>query len=45
MTVETVMCTWCEAVSTEEELQIRLDAEHCPQCGESGCLLDMQASQ
>jgi len=45
MTVATVMCTWCEAVSTEEELEIRLDTEHCPQCGQSGCLLDMQVAQ
>jgi hypothetical protein len=40
---QTIMCTWCETVSAEEQLEIILDAEHCPQCGRTGCLLDMQA--
>ena len=45
MNVEAIMCTWCEKVSTEKELEVRLDNEYCPQCGESGCLLDIQVSQ
>jgi hypothetical protein len=45
MTETMVMCTWCETVSDEEQLEIRLDDFHCPQCGESGCLMDMQVNQ
>jgi hypothetical protein len=39
-TPETIICNWCETVSTEEQLEIRLDTEHCPGCGNSGYLMD-----
>jgi len=39
-TLMTVTCNWCETTSTEDELVIILDTEHCPQCGEIGCLMD-----
>ena len=45
MTDTKVMCTWCETVSTEEELEIRLDTEYCPKCKQSGCLMDTQVTQ
>ena len=45
MTVTMVMCTWCEAISTEEQLEIRLDTEHCPQCSVSGWLMDVAVTQ
>jgi hypothetical protein len=45
MTDTTVMCTWCEAVCDEEELEVRLDTEHCPQCRVSGWLMDVAVTQ
>ena len=45
MTDTKVMCTWCETVSTEEELEIRLDTEYCPQCRVSGRLMNVGVTQ
>ena len=45
MTTTTVMCTWCETTTTEEQLEIRLDTEHCPQCRVSGWLMDVAVTQ
>lgn len=45
MTTTTVMCTWCETTTTEEQLEIRLDTEHCPQCRVSGWLMNVGATQ
>ena len=41
----TILCTWCETETTEQQLEIRSDTEHCPQCGKNGCLMDMQVTQ
>lgn len=30
-------------VSKETDLQIELDQEHCPECGLTGCLMDMES--
>jgi phage FluMu protein Com len=44
MSNETVRCNWCYVVTTESELEVRLDVEHCPSCGNSGYLMDMGAA-
>ena len=41
---ESVKCNWCETVTTESELEIILDIEYCPSCGNSGCLMDTGAT-
>ena len=45
MTVTKVMCIWCEAVCDEEEIEVRLDAEHCSQCSVSGWLMNVGVTQ
>jgi hypothetical protein len=45
MTTTTVMCTWCEALCDEEQLEIGLDTEHCPLCRVSGWLMNVGVAQ
>ena len=40
-----VKCNWCETVTNETELELRLDNEHCPLCGYSGHLMDVGATE
>ncbi len=40
-----VMCTWCEAVSTEQELEVIVENEHCPHCKKTGHLLDVEGTK
>lgn len=41
----TVRCNWCMTVSKETDLQIKLDKEHCPECGRCDCLMDMGVTE
>lgn len=40
-----IVCNWCETETTEQQLEIRTETEHCPQCGNNGYLMDMQVTQ